>query len=293
MSGRRPRRHPVARGFDRVAQQYERGRPGYPSAAVAAAARLLRAAPGRTIVELGSGTGKLTRALRAFGPAIVAVEPSAAMRAVFEGVVPGILTLEGVAEAIPLPDRSADGVVAAQSFHWFRPLAARKEIARVLRPGGTLVLLWNVRDEQEPINRELDAIVDRWTRPRPRLWKRWERAFAGPGGPFGPLRRRVFPHPRTTTVREVVQHLLSVSRVAVLSPGKRGSIAREIREALAARGWSRPGERFPLPTVTEVYWARRTERGPPRRRSARTRRTPGISRHSVRRGRRTAARRVA
>lgn len=288
MSPKPTARHPVARGFDRVAEGYERGRPGYPAPAVRFLARLLGARRGRTVVELGSGTGKLTRSLVGLGPAIVAVEPSEAMRRVFERVLPDVLALDGTAEAIPLPNGSADGVVAAQAFHWFRARAALREIGRVLRPGGTVVLLWNVRDERDPLNRELDALVDRHAAARPGRWRHWEEAFRPTRRPFGPLYRRLFGHARSTTVRQIVEHLLSVSRVALLPAAQRRALAREARRLFASRGFPRPDDRLEIPTVTELYWARRTAGGPPTRRSGRTRRTRRTSRGSARPARRTA-----
>lgn len=292
MSSAAGRPHPVARGFDRVARAYERGRPGYPPGAVRHLVRALDLRPGRTVVELGSGTGKLTRLLRPTGAALVAVEPSDPMRDVFARAVPGVLALRGTAEAIPLPDGIADAVVAAQSFHWFRHRTALHEIARVLRRGGTLALLWNVRDERLPLSRQIAAVIERHGGPPPRRWRRWERAFEVPGSGFGRLVPRRFHHLLRVAPERLVQHTLSASRIAVLRPTQRRAVAREVRTLLARDPAVRGSGTVGLPTITEVYLARRTARlpvarGRPTRRTAPTRRSAGTSRGSGRRGRRT------
>src|SRR5205807_4612798 len=110
---------PDVRGFDRAAEIYERARPEYPPQAVTWLAERLDLRAGRTVVDLGAGTGKLTRALVATGARIVAVEPLAEMRRVLEGAVPEAEALAGTAEAMPLPDAFADAVTVAAAFHWF------------------------------------------------------------------------------------------------------------------------------------------------------------------------------
>ena len=119
---------------------YERGRPGWPIEAVGVAGL----APSSAVVDLGAGTGKLTRLLVRRFARVVAVEPSAPMRRLLGSLCPQAEALAGSGQQIPLPDASADGVFAAEAFHWFDDDRAAAEIARVLRPGGTLVLLWNL-----------------------------------------------------------------------------------------------------------------------------------------------------
>ena len=105
--------HPATRGFELAADVYERGRPDYPAAAIAWLVERLDLRPGRTLVDLAAGTGKLTRLLVPSGADVIAVEPLAAMRALIENA----RVLEGTAEAMPLPDASADAVTVAQAFH--------------------------------------------------------------------------------------------------------------------------------------------------------------------------------
>jgi ubiquinone/menaquinone biosynthesis C-methylase UbiE len=111
--------HPDSRAFELVADLYERVRPGYPPEAVHWLAERLDLRSGRIVLDLGAGTGKLTRALVETGAEVLAVEPGDAMRAELERVLPQVQALRGSAESIPLPDGSVDAITAAQAFHWF------------------------------------------------------------------------------------------------------------------------------------------------------------------------------
>jgi SAM-dependent methyltransferase len=270
MSRRRPKLHPAVRGFDRRAPTYERGRPGYPAAAVRYLAQRLGLRPGRVVVDLGSGTGKFTRALAPTGAAIVAVEPMAGMRRVFVRKLPGMLVLPGQAEAIPLPDGFADAVVVAQAFHWFRTGAALREIARVLRPGGGVALVWNVRDESVPWVRRLTELLDRYGEAMPRArQRRWRRPFDR-SGRFAPLRLHTFRHVQRASPATVVERVWSVSVIAVLPPARQRAVAREVRASLAADPATRGRAVVGLPYRTEVYTSRlRPRRRPAARRSRR------------------------
>jgi len=141
--------------FAEVADEYERARPGYPEDAV----RWLTGAAPADVIDLGAGTGKLTRSLTALGHRVTAVELLPEMLARLQAVVPDVTAVEGAAEAMPLPDASADVVVCAQAFHWFDKTRALPEIARVLRPGGHVALVWNVRDDREPWVAALSAVI--------------------------------------------------------------------------------------------------------------------------------------
>src|SRR5581483_4114059 len=121
--------HPAARGFGSAADAYERGRPDYPAAAIDFLVDRLELGPGRVVLDLAAGTGKLTRLLVPTGADVIAVEPIEEMRAKIEGA----RTLEGTAEAIPLPDSSFAAVTVAQAFHWCRAEEAVRDIRRVLR----------------------------------------------------------------------------------------------------------------------------------------------------------------
>ncbi len=144
-----------AHAFADVAEAYDRARPAYPREA---AAWLAGPRPTR-VLELGAGTGKLTGELLALGHDVVATDPLPAMLRILRRQHPDCPTLAGTAEAIPLPARSVDTVVCAQSFHWFALDRALPEIARVLRPGGRLALVWNLRDERIPWVKRLGALI--------------------------------------------------------------------------------------------------------------------------------------
>lgn len=145
--------------FGSQAAAYERGRPSYPPEAVD---WLLTAGPGapvRDVLDLGAGTGKLTSRLVERGLNVVAVDPIAELLDVLRTTLPDTPALLGTAEQIPLPDNSIDAVLVAQAWHWFDPERAAAEVARVLRPGGRLGLLWNVRDERLGWVKDLGRII--------------------------------------------------------------------------------------------------------------------------------------
>jgi SAM-dependent methyltransferase len=152
-------RDPRARGpytaFAEVADAYERGRPGYPEPAV----RWLVGDVPCDVVDLGAGTGKLTRSLDALGHRVTAIEPLDEMRAELHTALPGVRALAGNAESIPLPNAAVDVVTCAQAFHWFDHTAALPEIARILRPGGRIALVWNSRDDRDPWMARLSALI--------------------------------------------------------------------------------------------------------------------------------------
>lgn len=146
-----------ARSFGSVAEAYDRGRPTYPADAVA----WLAGGEAKVVLELGAGTGKLTRELVDQGHAVFATEPDEAMLAVLRERVPEVSAKVATAEEIPANDRSVDVVVVAQAFHWFDHEKALPEIARVLKPGGHVALVWNSRDERIPWVRRMGEILGR------------------------------------------------------------------------------------------------------------------------------------
>lgn len=152
-----------AGSFDLGVAAYRRARPGYPEDA----ARWLVPGTGCRVLDLAAGTGKLTERLVALGHCVTAVEPSHGMRAELERTVPGVWTLAGTAEHLPVPDSSVDAVVVAQAWHWFDPALTLPEIARVLRPGGHLSVVWNVREHTVDWVERFTRIIHRGDSLRP------------------------------------------------------------------------------------------------------------------------------
>ncbi|BBY57377.1 class I SAM-dependent methyltransferase [Mycolicibacterium sarraceniae] len=141
--------------FGSEAAAYERGRPSYPPQAI----DWLLPPGARDVLDLGAGTGKLTTRLVERGLDVVAVDPLAEMLELLSSALPGTPALLGTAEQIPLPDNSVDAVLVAQAWHWFDPEQAASEVARVLRPGGQLGLVWNTRDERSGWVKDLGRII--------------------------------------------------------------------------------------------------------------------------------------
>lgn len=150
-------RHDRSLSFGSEAAAYERGRPSYPPEAI----DWLLPPGARDVLDLGAGTGKLTTRLVERGLQVVAVDPIAEMLEVLRTSLPDTPALLGTAEEIPLADNSVDAVLVAQAWHWFDPTRAIPEVARVLRPGGRLALVWNTRDERLGWVRELGRIIGR------------------------------------------------------------------------------------------------------------------------------------
>jgi SAM-dependent methyltransferase len=246
----------AATGFARAADAYERGRPSFPAAAVAHLADVLRLGPGIRLLELGAGTGKLTRDLAPTGVTLTALEPVAQMRAHLQAAVPQATAIEGTAEAIPRPDGSADAVVVAQAFHWFDAPRALREIARVLVPGGRLGLIWNARDLREPWIASLDAVFDRHRGSAPRYASgAWRPAFSDAAA-FTPLQERAFPHTHMVDRAGVLDRVASVSFIAALPEAERREVLAEVGD-LVDTGPGSGGAPIAMRYRTDVYWCER------------------------------------
>jgi SAM-dependent methyltransferase len=222
----------AARGFARCAAGYDRGRPEYPAEAVAWLAERLGLGPGRRVLDLAAGTGKLTRPVLATGAEVTAVEPVAEMRA---RIGPGADVLDGTAEAIPLADGAADAVTVAQAFHWFDGEAALGQIHRVLRPGGALALVWNRRPLDDEVHAEIERLIapHRGSTPA-RASGAWPNAFEHTTF-FGPLEERTFEHGRPADADALADRIGSTSFVAALDDEPREEVLSGVR-ALAADG---------------------------------------------------------
>ena len=251
----------AAEGFDRGAAAYEAARPGYPDDAVAEIVRVCALGPGRRVLDLAAGTGKLTRLLVPTGAEVVAVEPVAGMRRVLAEVVPGVEVLDGTAEAIPLPDGSVDAVTVAQAFHWFAPAPALAEVARVLRPGGTLAMVWNTRDRTvDWVRRWSDLLVDGdGDRPFDRyVGVDYAAVVAADGaGAFDPVERWDTSWVQPCGPEQLVERAASVSVVAALPPPERDAVLGRVRHLAATHPDLAGRESFGFPYDTRVWWCHR------------------------------------
>jgi ubiquinone/menaquinone biosynthesis C-methylase UbiE len=232
-----------AHSFGDVAEAYERGRPTYP---VEAVAWMLGDQP-QTVLELGAGTGKLTRVLTALGHDVQATDPDEAMLAVLAQQVPGVRTAVASAEDIPLADASVDAVIAAQAFHWFDLDRALPEIARVLRPQGRVCLVWNQRNEKIPWVRRLGALIG----TQEQLRDPAEALIFSEL--FGFVEDREFSHWQLIDRQTIQDLVLSRSNIAVLDADGR---AAKLAEVLAFYDeYGRGMDGMQLPYVTKCYRA--------------------------------------
>jgi SAM-dependent methyltransferase len=239
--------HPATRGFER-AELYERGRPSYPRAAIDRIVSRLDLRPGRTVLDLAAGTGKLTRLLVPSGAALIAVEPVLEMRRALEQHVPEAAALAGTAERIPLVDRSVDAVTVGQAFHWFRQDEALREIHRVLRPGGGVALIWNARDERHPVQAALSEVIDPLEADTPRRKQRDWRSLLADSGLFDRCERALFEHEQEVDEQGLVERVTSISFIATARQEVRDEVEERVRSiARAAR------QPIKLSYMTELY----------------------------------------
>jgi SAM-dependent methyltransferase len=237
------------RGFSREAAAYGRGRPEYPAELGGWLAGTLRLGPGRTVADVGAGTGKFTRLVAATGARTIAVEPVAAMRAQLQAL-PGVEALEGTAQALPLPGASLDAVVCAQAFHWFASAEVLDEFARALRPGGRLGLVWNVRDESVDWVAQITRIITPYEGDAPRYYKGdWRRPFPHPA--FTDLVETRFAYEHVGPPQQVViDRFMSVSFIAALPLAQQAIVRAELQALVDTHPQLRgqPVLRFPYAT---------------------------------------------
>lgn len=245
--------------YDRWHEDYERGRPGWPPEVL----DLPGLPPTSTVVDLGAGTGKLTRLLVSRFEDVVAVEPDPGMCRLLVTLCPEARVLSGSAEEIPLEDASVDAVFAAETFHLYDWERALEEIARVLRPGGTVVLMWNLpAGPTEPSLDALDRLVAERAPTREELGYdpldlnsaryasgEWRVPFAN--APFEELQETRLPNPQTVDRDGLLAFLASMGWLSELPEPERQAWLDEIGALLTAPEYRRQWE-------TQVHWTRRS-----------------------------------
>src|SRR5688572_21686089 len=247
--------HSRARSFDAAAGAYEAGRPGWPREAVEIPARRLGLERDAAVLDLAAGTGKLTRRLAGRFASVTAIEPLDGMRTVLEERIPFVRTLAGTAEAIPLADDSVDAVFVAEAIHWFDLERAVAEIARVLRPGGGVAVLYNRLDwddESVPWRAEADEVFERHRLPPddvdPHDRGRWHAALSA----LGELKADTAENVQRLDTAGLIAMYASFSGLAGLEPERRDAALAELRAVLERHGVRDPE----LPYRTEITTVR-------------------------------------
>lgn len=230
-----------ARSFGKQASSYERLRPAYPVAAI----EVFLPGPGKRVVDVGAGTGKLTGVLARAGHAVIAVEPDPEMRATLVERLPEVDARAGAGEALPVDDHSADAITYAQSWHWVEQEAALREARRVLTGDGVLALLWNIPDTRQAWTKELHAI----THPG---WS-VDEAEPMPLAGFGPGRLVRTPFRQRLSPGEVVELVGTHSEIATSTPDRRAAVLDAVRDLLATHPDVAGLAEVELPYTCETY----------------------------------------
>jgi SAM-dependent methyltransferase len=231
-----------ATSFGAAVDAYELGRPAYAAERVA---WLLDGVAG-PVLDLGAGSGKLTRAIGGLGFEVLAVDPDEQMLS----RVRDVRTLVGTAEAIPLPEASVAAVTVGQAWHWFDPVAAGAEIARVLVPRGRLGLIWNIRDARESFVAALAEV----TGPSPaEALMDADAVLQVPG--FGPFEQKRFESVRMITPEAVEALVASRSHWLVASPATQAAVLADVRQLVATHPHSAGRRLFEFPMYTACYRA--------------------------------------
>ncbi len=240
-------RSELGRSFGSAVEDYVRGRPSWPVAAI----KVPGVSADSHVLDLAAGTGKLTEVLEQQFARVTAVEPDDVMRAANRWGE----AVAGTAQAIPLPDGAVDAVFVAEAFHWFGGPEALREIGRVLRPGGALVLLWNRAREEDaaPLPGVHELMESLNEEPERSLKHRyfgsgeWRNSFEGSA--FGPIEEAVFEHDHALECAGLVSYFLSQSKVASRRLEERAAIRAELERLI-------PEGLHVRPLRAEVYWTR-------------------------------------
>ncbi|MGA8117628.1 MAG: class I SAM-dependent methyltransferase [Actinocatenispora sp.] len=234
--------------FGPAADLYDRIRPTYPAEAIA----WMLGTQSLRVVDLGAGTGKLSRVLRDAGHEVIAVEPDLGMLKRLAETSPGVTPAAGSAEQIPVEPASVDAVVAGQAYHWFDVEKAHPEIARVLRPGGIFSPIWNIRDDSESWVGQMSEL----------LGSQDGSNHAGNHGlelpaEFGPVERGEFRHGISMDPDALVTLVKSRSYYLTATPDRQAELEAGIRDLCRSHPDLAGRDSFELPYLTVAYKAGR------------------------------------
>jgi ubiquinone/menaquinone biosynthesis C-methylase UbiE len=232
-----------AASFDRAAEVYERARPEYPAEAV----EWMLPADAKVVLDLGAGTGKLTRALAARGLDVIAVDPAPNMLAQLSAAIPEAAVSVGTAEDIPLADASVDAIVAGQAWHWVDQERAIPQVARVLRPGGTLGLIWNMRDERVGWVARLTEVM------HPAEGEVFARTGTIERGPFGEIESANFEWSAELTRDDLLNLLRSRSYFITADDAEQASIVQGVHDLLDNDPDVGGQQTWTMPYVTRAF----------------------------------------
>lgn len=239
-----------------AADAYAQGRPSYPSEAIDRIMDFCQLTVASTVIDLAAGTGQVSRLLHGRVGHVIAVEPSLPMRAKLVEEAGDVTAVEGVAEAIPLADATADAVVVGEAFHWFQPIPATVEIARVLTGRGGLALLWNTPTWTIESTVWLDAVrqvlapYKRAAGSYPAAGGAW-RDHLESSGLFEPLLYSEFRQVQTLKPSIFLAQVASWSWIANLQPSQREGVLRDVETVV------REYDELVIPYRTDLYLARR------------------------------------
>jgi SAM-dependent methyltransferase len=231
--------HERATAFETAAQVYESSRPGYPPDAVRWLVEALGLGPGRRVVDLAAGTGKLTRDLVPTGAHVIAVEPVPAMRRTLAAMahtaspdVP-VSVVAGVAQALPFGDGCLDAMTVAQGFHWFATDDAVAEMHRVLRPGAALALIWNHRDTSDGLQAALTGLMEPWRGDTPSYDSGAWRDVLQPARLLAATAETHVPWRQPVDIEGVADRVASISFIAAMDRSDRERLLDQVRVAAA------------------------------------------------------------
>jgi SAM-dependent methyltransferase len=243
-------------GYLNAAEAYSKGRPGYPPALDKWLKNVIHIGHDTRVLDLGAGTGKFTQHLLDLEARVVAVEPVQAMLDRFKARYPAVPAYLAAAEALPteLLDNSIDVVVCAHSFHWFANKSAMEQIHRVLKPGGRLVLLWNLRDTQEPWVAEVAAIVSEVAGDNPRYYsQQWREMF--PFGKFAPLHEHHFAQLHKGSAEDVIiNRVKSISFIATRPQEEQQAILARVNQVIARYPQLKDQAEIAVPYDTAAFY---------------------------------------